>query len=267
MTKQSFTKTALLALASLAIVATTAKSQVTYSSAGDFLLGFRQTGTANDILVDIGSFNLNSSTSISLGDLGTKLAATFGAGWATDASVFFSIAGTGVSGDPSNTSYVTKVQYNGDPAPTPWNSLSSGNAISLKNKIIAEGTAYNTFSQTPGNPAVVQPTSSTNSYASYMPGGVNDAGHAQGNISYGFFNPTTEGTFSQGTGNVQLDVYRILSGSTAAATEVGYFTLSSDGSTLTYTPLAVPEPSTFALIGVAGIAGVFIRRRQFKSLI
>jgi hypothetical protein len=269
MTKNRFTKIAMLAAASLALVATTAKSQVVYNNAnGDFLLGFRQTGTSNDIIVDIGSFNLNTTTPITftLGDLGTKLGNTFGANWATDGTVFFSVAGTTVPGDAANTSYVTRAEFTGQGEPTPWNNLSTGNAIALKNKIIAQGTAYNSISQTSGNPASVQSTSATNSYASYHPGGVNDAGHAQGNISYGFFNPTTEGNFSGGTAGVSLDVYRILA-STGAAVDIGDFTLSADGNTLTFTPdiLEVPEPSTYALLFGACALAVLVHCRRLRS--
>ncbi len=253
--RKNFIKMTLLALAGAALMATSAKAQVVYSN-GDFLLGFRQVGSANDVLVDIGTFDVNSNHIFSnLGNLGATLATTFGVGWATDMNVFFSIGAT--TAGSSHVNFVTAPHNNGDPQPTPWNNLSTGNSIALSNKFFAQGTAYNQFTQTMGNPAVVQPNSSTDSYAAYMPGGVNDAGHANGNIAYGFFNPTTENNFGAGVANAFLNLYQLTPGG-GQSQLLGFFSLSADGNTLSY--MAIPEPSTYAL-AVFSLAGLLVVRR------
>jgi hypothetical protein len=96
-----------------------------------------------------------------------------------------------------------------------------------------------------------------------MPGGPNDAGHANGGIAWGIFNPTTEGNFGQGTAGVELDTIQIPPGSTSAkGTEEGDFTLSADGNTLVFTP-EVPEPSSFAAVAVIGALALLAAKRQF----
>lgn len=272
MTKK-FLKTMLLAAAGLTILASAGKAQVTYNNAnGDFLLGFRQVGSTNSVLLDIGPItDFTIAQSWSLGNLGSVLASTFGSGWATDANVFFSLAATTRPGDSTRTNYVTSPGYLSSAfSVTVWNRLTSTNSLTLQNKIIAMGNQYNDATlqaqQTPGNRAEVEPNSLANAYANYHPGGTNDAGHASGNISYGFFNPTVEGNFGEGTAGVHLDLIQLVPGS-GPGVDLGYFTLSADGSTLFFTP--VPEPSTYAMMGLGmiGLTGLVIlkRRRQVRA--
>jgi hypothetical protein len=253
-----------LALVATALVASSAKAQVIYNSAnGDFLVGFRQEGSTNSVLADIGpilDFTVNQT--FNLGNLGTALSSTFGSGWANDPTVWWSIAGTGRPGDATYTNYVT---YSDQVRQTPWNRLTSTNSHNLQNKITAQGNQYNAFSgqQTPGNPAVVEPQAQApDGYREYMPGGTNDAGHASGNISYGFFNPTTEANFGGGVFNASLRLVQLVPGS-GPGTLLGTFSLSPDASTLTYT--AVPEPSTYALVALGLVNVVVFRRWLLRS--
>jgi hypothetical protein len=169
-----------LIAAATAVVAPSATAQVIYNSSnGDFLIGFRQEGNTNSVLADIGPIvDLTGSHTFPLGDLGTRMSATFGANWATDATVWFSLAATNRPGDVARTNYVTLWSQI---RPTPWNRLTSTNSLNLQNKVIAMGNQYNAFlsQQTPGNPAVVEPQAmAPDGYREYMPGGTNDAGHA-----------------------------------------------------------------------------------------
>ena len=50
----------------------------------------------------------------------------------------------------------------------------------------------------------------------------------------------------------------------ASSTDLGTFTLGGNG-TLQYTAASVPEPSTYALMGLAGLTLLFVRRRSMQS--
>ena len=259
---------AVLAFAAATQVAPSTNAQVIYDSTnGDFLLGFRQEGNSNSVLADIGPIlDFTVAHTFSLGNLGTLLSSTFGANWSNDPTVWFSLASTApVFSDKTN--YMTSAGYPGIQDPTIWNRIGSANSTSLKNKVIAEGNQYNAFSgqQTPGNPGVVEPQAmAPDGYREYMPGGTNDAGHANGDIAYGFFNPTTEGNFRFGTAGVFLSLFQLAPSPVGTPGQVlGTFTLSSDASTLTYLP--VPEPSTYALLTLGLIGTVVFCRRHFTK--
>jgi PEP-CTERM motif len=265
MTK-NFLKTVLLAAAGLTIMASAGKAQVVYqNTSNDLLLGFRQNGSTSSVLLDIGPIaNFNSAQTFNLGNLGSVLSSNFGSGWATDGNVFFSLAATnGLSN--ASTNYVTSPETVGGSEATKWAHLTNTNNNILTGKILNMGNAYNAYSaqQTPGNPAVVEPTTDPNAYLKFMPGGTNDAGHASGNIAWGFFSPTTEGNFANGTAGITLDLIQLTA---TTSTDLGDLTLSSNGSTLTFTPdfAEVPEPSTYSMIalGGLGLCGLTILRNR-----
>jgi hypothetical protein len=268
MTKK-FAAMAILAAAGAVLEPSSATAQVTYTNSnGDFLLGFRQVGSTNSILLDIGPISsFTSVQNFNLGNVTSILSTQFGAGWATDQNVFFSLAATTRPGDATRTNYMTSPETTGGAEAVPWNRLTSTNSLTLQNKVIAMGNAYNGFSaqQAAGNSAVVEPNTTADAYLNYMPGGTSDAGHANGNIAFGFFNPTTEGNFGNGTGGITLDLIQLVPGA-GAGVDLGDFTIN--GNTLTFTPdsfEAVPEPSTWAM-AVLGILGlVIIRVRAMRA--
>ncbi len=257
MTLKTLAAITALAVIATAIIASSAKAQVIYNSAnGDFLIGFRKEGNTNSVLADIGPIaNLTTSHTFPLGDLATKMSATFGANWATNETVWFSLAATNRPGDAARTNYVT---YSDQIRQTPWNRLLSGTSLALQNKVIAMGNQYNQFSsQQTGGPAVVEPQSQApDGYREYMPGGTNDAGHAEGNISFGYFNPDDEANFSGGVVNAPLHLIQLVPGS-GPGTDLGTFTLSSDGSTLTFTPPAPLQITGAVSRKTHGGAGTF----------
>ena len=122
-------------------MASSARAQVIYNNAnGDFLLGFRQTGSTNSVLLDIGPIaNFNAMQTFNLGNVATLLSSTFGAGWATDANVWFSLAATTRPQDPVN----SRINYMTSPSGVPWNRLTFAVSGGLQNKVIAEGNQYN----------------------------------------------------------------------------------------------------------------------------
>ncbi|MCE9518022.1 MAG: hypothetical protein K8R87_00395, partial [Verrucomicrobia bacterium] len=89
----------------------------------------------------------------------------------------------------------------------------------------AMATVYNNGTLTSG--VLIQPTSDSNSYASYMPGGTVTN---SGGISFATFNPHIEGNPGQ-----VLDLFRMTPGGSGPGTFVGRFTLYSTGK-LVFTP-------------------------------
>ena len=248
----SITKT-LLALGCAGTFAATASAQLptTYTQ-GDFLVGFRQVGNSNSTVVDIGPISsFTSPESFSIG-AGSILSMQYGAGWASDATVYFSLVATD-SGD--NTNYVTSPQYltgqNAGPAKV-WSRLTNTNSNIFQGKINNFGNEFTSRGE-------VQPKTDPNAYENFMPGGTTDAGHAgPGNVAWAYFNPTSEGNFGQGTSGVTLDTIQLVPGS-GPGTNLGDFSLSNDGNTLTFTPFGalVPEPSSYVALAVCGVLALF----------
>jgi hypothetical protein len=242
----SVTKT-LLALGCAGTLAATASAQLPASyTQGDFLLGFRQVGNTNSVVVDLGPISSFSGTLDFSIDLGSTLSNQFGSGWASDPAVFFSLASTD-SGN--NTSYVTSPEYLTGPsagAAKVWNRLTNTNANIFQGKINNLGDEFSSAGS-------VESKTDVNAYSNFMPGGATDSGHAtSAQIAWGYFNPTTEGNFGQTTAGVELDTIQLAPGA-GKGTEEGDFTISPDGNTLTFTPLGeVPEPSSFAAMAVIG---------------
>jgi hypothetical protein len=247
---------AAVALTATALVMPSAQAQVIYNSDnGDFLIGFRKAGNTNSVLADIGPIaDFTQSHSFSLGDLGTKMSSTFGANWANDPTVWFSLAAT----QPPAAGHTNYVTFSVQIRSTPWNRLTNTNSGILQNKVVAMGNQYNAFSgQQTGGPAVVEAQAmAPDGYREYMPGGTNDAGHATGNISFGFFNPDDEANFGGGVGGATLELVQLAAGS-GPGTLLGAFSLSSDGSTLTFTPTAPLQITTVVSRKTHGASGNF----------
>ena len=262
------TKT-LLALGCAGTFAATASAQLptTYSS-GDFLVGFREAGNTESVVVDIGPItNFSNPVTFTINE-GTNLTTQYGSGFATNANVFFSLAETDSGDNPptgatDNTSYVTSPSYltglNAGPAKD-WSRLTNTNSNILQGKINSLGDEFTSRGQ-------LQPNTDPNAYQNYMPGGTTDAGHAtSGNIAFGFFNPTIEANLGQGTTGVQLDLIKLPAGS-GPGTDLGSFHLSTDGNTLMFTPAGVPEPSSIAAsaLGVLALLGFCLNKARKSS--
>jgi hypothetical protein len=231
---------------------------VTYHD-GDLFLGFRATGGTGatlDYLVDIGqpaqfvNATPGSSFLVNTGNLSSDLVAVFGSDWYTridpgtgrNAVLWSSVGGRLVAGggDTANVLYAT------NPNPTPWPRLSNSAQAGTTSLTDALGTTYDGNSSTVNNSkAIVQSASSSNSYASFQPGGVNSGG-----ISFQQWNPTIEGI-----PNATLTFCRIVPGS-GNSIILGTFTLASTG-VLTFTAASAPTPTSVVSRKVHGAAGSF----------
>jgi len=244
-----------------------ANAATTSYSTDDLFIGFTQTGTNSDYLVDIGqASNFTSQTpsttvTLSLGNIAADLTSIFGTGWATDSTVSWGVVGTTrlstVGSDAPHTVYASKL---GDAlTTTPWNdaaSLSTPDA-----RIASMATAYNGKTSTSNSlVGLIQNNISTagnNAFASYQPGGANATGTASG-VSFAYFNPTILGKSASGIDTTTLGLFRMVSGNSNPGTPVGNFSISSDGSVSFE---AVPEPAS-ATLGLIGSVLMLIRRRR-----
>lgn len=258
---------ALLALAGLALPQG-AHAQVALGyNVGDVLMGFYATGgsgASSSYVVNLGAASgfrdgtttgaLN--TALGLGNIGTDLSNTFGATWRTDGNVFWgfisatsSNAATTVNGDPGRTLYGSS---NGA-ALTRVGSNTQNSVISNINSMLAEqGFTVGGLSTANSNKASLKTNTSLtwNAFA--------DTGAGGTGFSYGA-NLT-------GSPSASLDLYRIVRTgiddgtgfTTGNGTLEGYFSIDNSG-IVSFTA-AVPEPSTYALLGFGLVALVALRR-------
>ena len=254
------TKT-LLALGCAGTLTATANAQLpTTYTAGDFLVGFREVGNTNSVVVDIGPIANFTTAQVFAINAGATLNAQYGNTWEDNANVDFSLAATSTS-TTNRTNYVTSPEYLSGPNVGPaqvWSRQTNTVSGNFQSKISNLGSEFATAGE------VQNSTTDPNAYQNFMPGGPTDAGHANAGIAWGYFNPTSEGNFGQGASTqsaafstgVALDLIQLQPGS-GPGNDLGIFQLSSDGNTLTYSPAGasvVPEPSSVAVSVLAGLA-------------
>lgn len=241
-------KKPLLILAAL-LSASTAHATLPYTN-GDLFLGFRAssgTGANQDYLVNIGpaSTYANAASPIVVGSVattGADLTATFGANWKSRPEVFWSISGANLSGDTSNTLYVTRAESTPGTNANPWLGRSPSSQGVTNTKFNALAGAYINGTASTNNPAgTIQNVSDANSYASFQPGGT---APNSGGISFGAFNPTIEGSFINGTAGSVLDLFKVEPVFDQPSQRLGYFQIDDSG-------VVTFIPATFSTIRIA----------------
>ena len=270
---------------------------------GDLLLGFQATagtGSGTVVYVNLGlatDFLSGNFASINGVNLNSVLTSTYGSGWATNtgttlywgavalANNISGTAGTSSGGvqvtDPSQTLYVSRARTaggtDGSANSTAW-SLPSGTVRNNTANLVNTMQADSVLGQG-GFTAPVQ--NGTNTSAGVADAGttsVNWAHYNVGGTGASFTNFAAPG-IQQSFGSNQtvggqtvvgaLDVYRILG--TAAGNVVGSNTLGAGQYTSTLTldasgnVGAVPEPSTYALFGLAAVGLIAFRHRFQKA--
>jgi hypothetical protein len=237
----------------------------TYSDL-DAILGFRVlagTGSGFEGMIDLGAvsqFTANTSFTLSLGSVGAFMSnsSNFGSDWytrSTSGQVGKTDIQWGVVATDNQTNLTNDLWSSRNPAvrSTPWNS--SFDQSTPSNFIQGVGTYFNGGGSVAAGTVSAKKLSSSNanSWTNNQPGG----GH--GTISFGFFNPTNEGNTS-----TVLAFDQIPQGSTNPGTKLGTFTWNSDGTVVWNGATAVPEPSTYAMMGLGtlGLVGLMILRRR-----
>jgi hypothetical protein len=263
---------AALALAITAILGTSAHAQATYN-AGDLIIGFQQSGAGNSYEVDLGSVTqfINPSSSTLTFDLSVSDLSSDFTSWNSDSqgatSVQWGVIGgsnKSANGDlslsggvtlPADTLFYT---IPGSTAPTEKSSASQQTYL---NNIAVLDSQFNGVTTTAGSTSNLQAvniaSSATGSFA--YENGTKDNFGLGGAINTAILTSTSTGPISNA-----LNLYELTPTNadvTQPTTLLGSFTLGSDGS-LTFDAAAVPEPSTYALMGLSTAFLIWRLRRK-----
>ena len=222
---------------------------------GDLFLGFRASGgqgATQDYLVNIGPASNytapgSSFTLPSIGSVGADLTSIFGSNWRTRTDLFWSISGGSLGADPVNTLYATRARTAAGVPITPWQGRSNSSQSFTDSKFDTLAEAYKNADPVTAGHGLQQAVSSTNSYASFQPGGT--AINANG-ISFASFNPTIESAVANSAG---LELFRLVPVLGLNGASQGVFTIDAGG-TVTYVPAS----------GVTSGASVYLSQASYS---
>lgn len=276
---------ALLAAAAGTLLGSPAQAQdVTYTP-GDLLLGFEEPGATNNYVVDLGAPTefitlsqspgaTNLTTTLGLGNIANDLRSTsgFGSTWyATQAfgsnvqwGVFGAISGFGDSNLPSlqpDTLFETIAETTPgvrSTAPVEHNSSIQDNQSGLFASFAEDGFNNETHTANSNVAAFIaaSPTTDPNSWSAYEPS------YNAFTLAYGIEQPDSASNAYIGPANSELDLYELVptdEGGAGTAVDLGSLTLDSSGDLL-FTSAAVPEPSTYASLGLGAALLLWFQR-------
>ena len=236
-------------------------------SLGDSATSFRGNLNGGSVLTG-SSYWTGSGTSFTFNtNLDSTLDSAFGTDWFTRADLSFGIVanqnnsnfGSVVNGDPTRTVYVSSTS-----SASNWPGLSSTNVATAATNTTSFLNYFKTLSADAGQTLIATyADSNANSYENWQYLGNSGNRLADFNV----FGTDVNG--SVGT-SPSINVYRVLERTTGASPSgtigdgdlIGSFTLANDGS-LTFN--AVPEPSTYALLALAGGALLWIHARRRRA--
>lgn len=283
--------------ASAALLVTgSAQAANNFFAAGDLILFFQKPGAGDTVYVALGNAATvyrgdaagptSSLQALDIINVDATLTAAFGPGWATDSGIYAGLAAVRSSststliqaidnGDQRRTLYTSKARTNvgtvGQASSVAWDLTQANTSTSGATDILAMGNnlEINTTQQAEVlsttlsvidnyNPFLVPGIQGT-AFSAFS-GGVQQVGSAS---SFGVFGDAGSVEFA-------LDLYRIASltdddtiGEVSGVKQVGSFegtvVVGTNGSVSFMT---IPEPSSIALSGLAGLALAFRRRRN-----
>jgi hypothetical protein len=259
-------KNTVLALALAAFAGTSAQGATLSYTQGDLLMGFYATagtGQTTNYVLNLGNFatyrdnSPGNSFNLSLGNVGADLTAIFGSGWDVRSDLFWGVfghSGTTTGVDPANTLYAGQDAALGTGYTRAVSSQQGATINGNLNNIVGE---YNGANST-ANSNVGQSQDTTlfnNEWVTQANQNINGA--------FGRYDITE---FNAVIGQ-DLNLYRMLR-TTVADPDNGNATLGqgslqgtfsiSSGGVVSFS--TIPEPSTYALIGL-GLGGLTLLRR------
>jgi len=295
---QSKLRVLALAVGSLAISALSANAANSFYAPGDLVMYFQQEGGTNTVYANLGNAatlyrgaatGVDVANNLNFLDINSALVTAFGAGWASDTTIYAGLAGVwGTNatnnslqdGDPHRTLYVSAARGSvgtiGTADSTQWiiagntQMTNAASGIQSQNNVLensyttAVAVSDTATSQIDDQNPFLAPGIQNDAFGGNLPGGVQQAG--------------TAGTFAADFGGIgpvefALDLYRIQAKNTIsgqvgfgetlrAGTYEGTFTVGTDGK-VSFVTSAVPEPSTYALMGLSALMiGYVVRRRR-----
>jgi len=273
-----------LAGAALPIPSAQAETSTFTAKSCDLILGFRATGgvgSGTNLVVDLGSASLfynPISTSFTLAVLSAlDLVATYGSNWNTRTDLYWGIVGTtgGVKSPddliPQKTLWATRAEETPGIQFEAWmtgSTFSQPSGVSVIESMYSGlGRLWDATSTENNAWATVMLSNATGSWTSQE--------FATETVSFGFFAESIENTAKTVSGYSVSDLYQLdhysIGGASAPGSLVGEFALDKSG-TLTFSTdpalfASVPEPSSFALLGLAGGAFAMRLRRQRRCVL
>lgn len=291
-----------LAAGSLAITALSANAANSFYAPGDLVLFFQQEGGTNTVYANLGNAatlyrgaatGVDVASNFNFLDINATLVSAFGAGWATDTTLYAGLAavwGTSSSsttlqnGDPHRTLYVSSARNSvgtlGSANSTGWD-LGLAGDTAMSNGATGIATQNNVFENNYNVAQTVSPTSTSgidNANPFSSPGIQGPAFNAFSGGVQQVGSASTIGAFGgAGTAEFALDLFRIQAKNNIAGqvgngetlrlgTYEGSVTVNTNGQ-VSFVTSAVPEPSTYALMGVSALViGFVVRRRRAQNL-
>ena len=248
-------------------------------TAGEILLGFYATGgtgASKNLVANLGSFDNfdnNNGTSVSIlsASLVADLNATYGSSWNTRTDITWSVTGANfaqsVNGLTRNTIFATSPRASVTDAPISITGGSDGTLAGIRLNVNSINTAYDAATTTANstvtvvidgsNPDSMQARLVNSSSPQFGTDNTNSAAGVTISDFYGLV-PTSAGVNPNGAA-VDTDGVVFARGTNY----LGYFTLSSNGLNYTASGTAIPEPSSYAVLGgLVALGYSAIRRRR-----
>jgi hypothetical protein len=276
--------TTALAVVALSAAASTASAQNSGFEPGNLILGFQTTGAGSGsyVLANIGdspAFRDFTTNQFNIININSALVAQFGSTWFDRTDLY---VGTGASfnndefseptergGDPFNTVYIGNPRQN---LGTEGQAGSNGFALTAQqvqdasSGLFAVGDAFERLGTS--NVSTINAGLSFVDYNDQNP----ISGGLQGNAYNGVFSGGVQYVFGAGTfGNLAgvnaeaaLDLYRIES-TTGLSEFQGTVILDNLGN-VSFITTPVPEPSTYAFLGLGALGLAFAARRRFAKV-
>jgi len=254
----------ILAASAIALVSVSSANAVLTYTAGDVLLGFRT--STKDLVIDLGSYTnfTPSNTNVLVAHLASDLVA-LDASWTTNTALSWGAIGYANPGASNGLIFVSKGETTPGTPVTGWTQTTKSNTTAIYNNISSytnTGFTSQTSNTTVANGLITTPSSTTSQdWNNYVTGSI--TGYS--GISFGKFSSTIEANATGGSviTSTALDLFKMTANGSGAAPLQGTFTLTSGGDVYFN---AVPEPSTYAMIGFGGLGLLgMLRRRSIKA--